>query len=311
VALLLPHRTGTSTTGFAVCVAAGYAVAAFTVVAFDRLPAWSYGAIQAVGTVLITGGVYFSGAETSPLAVLYVWVALYAALLFERRWVAVQMGFVAAAYAAALIIGRSGSAGIEAWVIVVGSVLVVAAIASALRTRLEGLITELDGLARRDALTGMLNRRGFEEGLDIQLERARRIDGTVSLVLGDLDGFKAVNDRLGHQAGDAALRRVGEIVETTKRRLDLAARIGGEEFALVVPDGDEDSAFRLAERLRAAVAETFADDDVPLTISFGVSVSPGDHGDADLLLKRADQALYMAKRSGRDRAIAYREEPSD
>jgi HD-GYP domain-containing protein (c-di-GMP phosphodiesterase class II) len=113
-----------------------------------------------------------------------------------------------------------------------------------------------------------------------------------------------VNDAHGHAAGDAVLRRVADAIRSAKRGFDRAARVGGEEFAVLAPDADENGAYMLAERIRAAVHEAFADqEDASLTISFGISTHPLHGQSADSLLRTADQALYAAKRLGRNRTV--------
>jgi diguanylate cyclase (GGDEF)-like protein/putative nucleotidyltransferase with HDIG domain len=157
--------------------------------------------------------------------------------------------------------------------------------------------------ARRDPLTGLLNRRGFEEAFDAELERARRAGSSLSVVVGDLDRFKRVNDALGHPAGDAALVRSARILTSGKRRFDSAARIGGDEFALLAADSDDHGAYVLAERVRGVLNDEFASDRQPLTISFGVATFPLHGQSADSLLRAADQALYAAKTLGSDRTV--------
>src|SRR6185436_5228910 len=112
--------------------------------------------------------------------------------------------------------------------------------------------------------------------------------------LADLDHFKRVNDRLGHAAGDAALTTVGRILREGKRQIDYAARTGGEEFALILPETTEEEAYGVAERLRAAVQESFADGLVPLTFSFGIAGYPHHGATPDAVLRVADRALYAA-----------------
>ena len=123
----------------------------------------------------------------------------------------------------------------------------------ALRRRIEEMVRDLASAARTDLADGLLNRRGFEEAFELELERARRTGHTLSVLIGDLDRFKQVNDRFGHYAGDRALARASEILDAEKRRIDTVARLGGEEFALIVPDTDDHHAFMLAERLRTAL----------------------------------------------------------
>ena len=169
------------------------------------------------------------------------------------------------------------------------------------------LVDQLSGAARTDALTGILNRRAFEERFEEELAAARRAGRPLTVAVGDLDGFKLVNDRLGHQAGDDALRRVTRELAKWKRRSDVNARIGGEEFALLLPGVDEEGAIALADRVRLGMQEVFATDSVPLTISFGIAVFPDQGDDAATLLRAADQALYAAKEMGRNRCVVFTE----
>lgn len=148
-------------------------------------------------------------------------------------------------------------------------------------------------LARRDALTGLANRLSFDERLGVELARAARYDRPLSLCLLDLDWFKDYNDRHGHPAGDALLRHATEAWSTTLRSDALLARIGGEEFALLIPDAALDDAARIAERLRAAT---------PPEITCSAGVACWNRSEDEIgLLTRADTALYASKKSGRAR----------
>ena len=154
--------------------------------------------------------------------------------------------------------------------------------------------------ARTDVLTGLLNRRGFEEAFELELERARRGGHTLSVLVGDLDNFKQINDRFGHHAGDLALARASDVLERRKRRIDTVARLGGEEFALLVPGR------RRPRRLHAGRAPADAHcakssrrGPVPLTISFGVASFP-PHGDS----LRGPAAAPPTTRSTRRRSWA-------
>lgn len=167
------------------------------------------------------------------------------------------------------------------------------------------LIAQLYEAARSDPLTNLPNRRAFRELLDHELARARRGEISVTVVAGDLDHFKEVNDRSGHQVGDAALQRVARLFEREKREIDGVARVGGEEFALVFPDTDGHGAFVIAERLRCELQDEFSDDAVPVTVSFGVASFPQQGETAASLLQAADEALYAAKTSGRNRTVIH------
>ncbi|WP_196279166.1 GGDEF domain-containing protein [Catellatospora vulcania] len=166
---------------------------------------------------------------------------------------------------------------------------------------------ELTDLAVTDALTELPNRRHMRSSLTRELQRARREGRPLGLVILDLDHFKAVNDEYGHLAGDAVLRRVGEVLKRELRSSDVAGRPGGEEFAVLLPDTGRDAAMAIAERLRAALAKETVrhrDRTVTFTASFGVVSFPDDGQDAEALVQRADDALYAAKRAGRDQVQA-------
>ena len=176
------------------------------------------------------------------------------------------------------------------------------------RRRIKGLRARMSDAARTDSLTGLLNRRALEEILDMELERATRGGRPLSVIVGDLDSFSAVNERQGHAAGDTALQLVAGDCLKWKRRIDQAARIGGEEFALMLPETDERGAFIVAERLRRATHRTFADAAVKVTMSFGVASCPMHGTDAVGLLRAADRAVAAAKELGSDRTVIYSDE---
>jgi diguanylate cyclase (GGDEF)-like protein len=151
-----------------------------------------------------------------------------------------------------------------------------------------------------DQLTGMLNRKALVNRKDELAQQSRLTGEPVAVLVGDLDNFKEVNDSVGHTAGDAVLRDVAYVLRKELRAFDLAYRLGGEEFLVLVPGSDEAHGAQLAERLRAAVARARPGGEA-VTISFGVSASPrGRAFDYDEVFVAADAALYEAKRSGRD-----------
>jgi diguanylate cyclase (GGDEF)-like protein/putative nucleotidyltransferase with HDIG domain len=303
--VVLPHPANANDLGLLVIVASAYltAVALYTLAA--KLPAWTLQPTLAWGSTLITGVAYFSGESPSPLVFFYLWVFLYASYFFTHRQTAVQVLYVGVAYGA-LLAARAPAEAIPTWWLVgMGTLLVGAMVIMAMRARVELLIARLYDAARTDPLTKLSNRRGFRELLDLELERARRGGTAMSVLVGDLDDFKDVNDRSGHQVGDLALQRVARLLCEGKRQIDTAARVGGEEFTLIVPDTEREGARAFAERLRLALREEFASDPTPLTISFGVSVYP-EHGEtAGALLHAADQALYAAKQCGRNQTVLH------
>jgi diguanylate cyclase (GGDEF)-like protein len=160
--------------------------------------------------------------------------------------------------------------------------------------------------AATDALTGLANRRSFDDELALEWRRAERVGDSLALLLIDLDNFKSINDELGHQAGDAVLRRVAAILDSGARQVDLAARYGGEEFALLTPETDIVGATKLAERLRSAIEAATVKlpngAEVSVTASVGVAVK-GELERAEQLVTAADEALYEAKRNGKNRIV--------
>lgn len=166
---------------------------------------------------------------------------------------------------------------------------------------------ELKRQVRTDALTGLCSRREF---LD-QARKAHRLalesDQTLGLLIMDLDHFKSVNDNHGHPVGDRALQVFARVCRQSIRHDDLVGRMGGEEFAMLIPDVDRDNALGLAEKLRARVEGTpvrVEGEEVALTVSIGLAISEPDEADFSSLLKRADQALYEAKNAGRNQVVA-------
>ena len=164
-------------------------------------------------------------------------------------------------------------------------------------------------LAERDGLTGLHNRRGFDQQLEAEIARFERYRRPFALIMMDLDHFKKVNDQYGHEAGDEVLRRVGQIIEASLRDVDVAGRFGGEEFALLLPETDKSDAVAIAERIRQRVeaADIVAEGHhIRVTSSAGVAAIPEKNVDVKNVLRIADQLLYDAKHQGRNRVVTIR-----
>jgi diguanylate cyclase (GGDEF)-like protein len=169
-------------------------------------------------------------------------------------------------------------------------------VATALRREQRAAVT--------DQLTGLLNRRGFEERFEEELRRGAHDELPVSVVLCDCDGLKTMNDLRGHETGDALIELIASCLRTHKRTSDVAARIGGDEFAVLLPDADIETALAVAERIRGAIAaETLAG--FRPSASFGVATFPLHGTSTTQIMKRADEALYLAKQRGGDEIAAF------
>lgn len=301
----LPHSRRASDPALLAIVGNAYLVAGALWWRSERLPTRLLPYALAWGSTLITGVAYFSGERLSPLILFYLWIFLYSAYFFTTVEMIVEIAYVGLAFGALLAAVRPPAGIAPWWLVTMGTLAVAAVVIRTMRERVELLIARLYDAARTDPLTMLANRRGFRELLDLELARARRSELPMTVVVGDIDHFKEVNDRVGHQVGDAVLRRVAGVLERGRREIDGVARVGGEEFALVAPDTDAHGAFVVAERLRCAIQDEFADDAVPVTISFGIATYP-EHGQtASSLVRAADEALYAAKGSGRNRSVLH------
>jgi len=299
-----------------------YAMVALLIGGYDRIPQWGFRAFLFGFTLIVSGMIFYSGKSASPYSFFYVWAALYALHFFKATEAARHVLFMGFCYAVVLVAQHwSGNTvgdfavavedSAAQWTIAFGTLVVATALFGLLNERLEGMLDRLTNAVKTDPLTGLLNRRGFEEAFELEVERARRLESPLTLLVGDLDRFKMLNDRLGHPAGDRALELLGEALAAGVRRIDRVGRMGGEEFALVLPETDEHEGYVLAERLRGKIRENFAQDIFPLTISFGVASYPTHGATTASLLKAADQALYTAKEFGRDCSVIYSAETAE
>jgi len=168
---------------------------------------------------------------------------------------------------------------------------------------------QMEALAMQDVLTGMLNRRAIEEHARTELDLAKRKERPLSIILLDIDHFKAINDQYGHSVGDQTLRHMSEILTKNLRQYDRIGRWGGEEFIVILPDTEISEAITVAERMRIATAETKLSleqgGDYTVQISLGVACASGSYPTLIKLVDAADQALYKAKQTGRNRVCSF------
>jgi diguanylate cyclase (GGDEF)-like protein len=272
--------------GLAAIAAVIAAGACVHVVVGDRLPGWALQVDVLAGNVLITALVAMSAAKHVDMGTMYLLVAVFALLYLPLRWAVGHLGLAAVAYALVLGVGPSeAEPRALAW-------LAVFATAAVLGVVVLSLVGALRSTARGDPLTGLANRRSWDERLEQELDRSARSSKALSVVVADLDGFKAVNDTAGHQAGDAVLRAVARAwLAAIREGGDFLARLGGDEFGVIAPGSDASGAHKLAQRLAGALPEG-------VSASIGVATWDRTEG-ASELVRRADRLMYQAKRRHR------------
>jgi diguanylate cyclase (GGDEF)-like protein len=246
---------------------------------------WSFSMVAAVSVLVV-----LDGTDESPLALTFVMPLIFAASSYPlASTVIVSVADVAAC----LAVGLSDGGHDVSRPLVLTGMLAAAGFVCALQARNHDRQREaLEHVSRTDPLTGVLNRRGFEERLGAALRTAERSGDPVALLLLDLDGFKPVNDREGHAAGDTLLQWVAGRIEACVRPADVVGRIGGDEFAIVAPSVGAGAARELADRITATLQHRIG-------ASIGVADYPSDGTTADQLHRRADEGLYQAKRAKR------------
>jgi diguanylate cyclase (GGDEF)-like protein len=262
------------------------------------MPQWVYMVVVALGTALISLAIVSNGERHGGAAggdeMYYLWVVLYAAYYLGRMSTAIQVAFVGASYAVVLTVVDPGDVATSRWLSTVGLVVGSAVVVRLLSERIECLVASLESAAHTDSLTGLANRLAFEDAYTREAARATRHGTRFALLLADLDRLKEINDRYGHAAGDEAICEVASVLRGTLRASDFAARIGGDEFAVLLAGSDAEGAKRLGDRLAHSLCER-GPTELPLGLSYGIAI-PGEDGDAlDDLMRSADDALYASK----------------
>jgi diguanylate cyclase (GGDEF)-like protein len=288
---------------------AALAMTPFAFFAGPRLPRNVLGVLGPIGAALIAWALATTRGYGDG-AVLYMWPVLWTSYFYGRRGAVAIVAWIGVVHAIALLAMPAGQGNADRWVDVVASVIVVAAVTCYLSERNQRLVDELVAEARVDPLTGLLNRRGLQERMAVEVARMLRDGATLAVVMFDIDHFKRVNDAYGHEVGDRVLAWIGSLLGDEVRGADVAARTGGEEFVVILPAAGVEEAHVFAERVRTTVRHCTEGDrrrdhglpnGVALTISAGVAVSAKSTGDA--LMESADRALYAAKRGGRNRTV--------
>ncbi|MCW2640710.1 MAG: diguanylate cyclase [Dactylosporangium sp.] len=295
------YSRGHNTVVLASCAVA-IAIGLLLVALPDRTPRWVVRASPLVDTGLIALCTWVASTPTDGTELLMVWPVLFASYYLGSRDGWFNVGAVVVSYTPTAMVVL-GSNGITPTVYMAGTTVLALLIVSALRRQIAHLIEALQREARTDGLTGLLNRRAWDEAFHREVARRERQGGSLSLLIIDIDYFKRINDTMGHPAGDAALRKVAALLQTQTRAADLLGRVGGEEFAIVLVDCDVDRAAERAEQIRAlieATARTWPEAGSAVTVSIGAAAIPEHATDGSHLMTLADHALYAAKTGGRN-----------
>src|SRR5215218_2430445 len=273
--------------------------------------------VPSIATALLLSEFIWAAPEVRML-VLVVWpvVLIFLAGYVDFAQSALLSGLMTAGYLGAVALARPPGVRLEVEAIVAAVFFVTTLFADVVlaglrRQRLALIQTraELAKLVSTDALTGLPNRRHFQEALDVEMVRVQRYGGSFSLALLDLDEFKSFNDRFGHPAGDAALCELARVIRQHMRASDRVARLGGKEFAVILVGTGKEAASAVVERLRMSIAELdLGHLGVPgctVTTSIGVAAMPDDAEYAAQLVRHADVALYEAKARGRNCVVFW------
>lgn len=267
-----------------------------------RLPDWWYIMGAYLGIIAVSVNIALLE-ELRPVAFFYVWPAMAGAFFAQKREAAIGYVIAIVSYSVVLI-GFHDNPYLGEWFIDVAcSIGVVMVMIFLLKSRAMRLVGELGRRASTDPLTGIANRATFEHALEDHLDTAGERGVACAVISLDLDRFKQVNDIYGHQAGDEALREAARIFAACLGDRGTLARVGGEEFAVVMPDMDMAAARLVAEEVRVALEQDTASTDPSLTVSIGVAAYPSSGDSPSSIMLAADRALYAAKQAGRNQVV--------
>lgn len=254
-----------------------------------------------IAASFVVAGLNFATHDASTGSQLfYLWPVLYAANFLSRRVIYLNLALVFAGDAATVFVVLGPERGASDWVAMVLAMTMAATVVESLRARADRLRDVLERQANADPLTGLANRRYFDEALVDAGAWAKRTHGSLALLTIDLDYFKSINDSYGHAEGDRVLQAVARALRTVVGETGVAARLGGDEFVALLRVG-HGAALDVADALRAAIAEQRDLLGGPPGMSIGIAVLPGDASTVHGLVTASDAALYQAKTSGRGR----------
>lgn len=303
--VMLPDPDTSDHGSLLVLAAFGLLLAALRYTSPQRLDTVRASILTGLGYI---GVLVFVTHPMGPTPFFFLWPMLTAGYFLGRRDLAVATAAFALTLAVGMGLNPSSTTAFDIHMFMPTflAVTIASTLALMLRERLDGLMGDLAYTASTDVLTGLANRRTFGESFDREIERARRCGTPLALALFDLDHFKAINDRLGHAEGDKALQRFAGLLSSECRVVDVPARIGGEEFALILSNATAEGARLFSERLIEQLQTLTATDPAPLNVSVGVSEISDPTDTQDLLLLAADRALYEAKNTGRGKVVVAR-----
>src|SRR4051794_36654191 len=308
--LALPDSANANNLLLTLAAAVCFALAALITFAHKRLPVWTYQLMLTAASFLTAFVVYASGDSTSAYTTFFFWIAISAFYFFDDAEAAEQGVILAIAVGLAVAAnpGDTWTVPVMNWIFTTCLLALAGALIGRLgHQRMSHAENRVTIAARTDQQTGLYNRRGFEEALRAEFERAQRTNRSFSVLVADVDGFHRINESFGPHAGDLAFEYIGTIIRRAKRRIDVAARIGEDEFALLLPETGDHAAYVVAERLRHELKTSFAAEPVALTISVGVVNWPMHQSTARGLINAGEQALLLAKELGGDRSAMYGE----
>jgi len=265
----------------------------------QRLPRWAPDALYAFGAGLVTAVIAITATPTSPYAFFYLWLSLHAAYFLTPRRLAFHVALVCLFYAGASY-SIDGTAEFARWIVTSGTLALIAGLVKHLARRADRLVLDLHGMASTDSLTQIGNRRALEHDLHPSSGPA----ASLRVAMFDLDGFKGYNDRFGHAAGDALLRRLAARLAGAVAPGGTAYRVGGDEFCVVLP-ATVDNADAIIAAARAALIEH--GDGWSIAASCGVSIVPDESADPWAALRLADSRMYACKHGRRHGAIDARD----
>ncbi len=287
----------------AATVVAGLAIGAGGLVCFFRphaMPDYFWLAVPTLATLIISGLNLATRDATTGSQLFYLWPVLYAANFLSRRLTWVNIALVLVGEAAVLVTVLGFENATADWTAMAMALTMTAVVVVTLRDRADQLLRRLEGQALADPLTGLANRRSFDEALLRAGQWAARTGEPLAVVSIDVDHFKTINDTWGHAVGDEALQAVAGALRAVTGPNDVIARLGGDEFVMLLRT-DQHGALRTTEAMRAAVAAVATLPSGPPRLSIGVAVLPDHAAGVDELVRASDAALYDAKSRGRGR----------